>query len=159
MTRDTERNEDAVYAAIAVARGHGVVVTLECNEITMMRNITARIDNECVTMSYGEFGTEPDGLLVAFQIAECVRQLLGHAEVGRVAQLEAELSKYKATVKRMAFDAEMNADKPTKEFVVDVARVHYRTLGVVADMLMDHGVITTHELLLDICQQIREMKP
>ena len=74
-----------------------------------------------------------------------------------IVQLKAELDKYKAAVKQLAFDLEMA--QSTSRSSVDEKIIRKFALEQAADYLMDHGCIRTGAELEQVCDQIRKLHP
>lgn len=75
----------------------------------------------------------------------------------RIIQLEAELAKYKDTVKNLSFQLEMNS-RGGFGAVVKEDEVRRLALEQAAEHLMDHGVITSGKELVEVCEQIKKLQ-
>jgi hypothetical protein len=75
------------------------------------------------------------------------------AKAGDLAQ---ELKKYKGAVAQLAFELEMAT---MGRAVVKVEAVRKAALEQAAEYLMDHGVVTTGNALVEVCEQIKKLHP
>lgn len=75
----------------------------------------------------------------------------------KIAWLEAELDRYKAAVKQLSFDLEMQSTTPRA--VATEADVRKQTLEMAADFLMDYGVIKSGTELEAVCEQMKKLHP
>jgi hypothetical protein len=91
--------------------------------------------------------------MVINELLEGVRRNNGD-EANRVGELERELTKYKAAVKDLSFKLEM---ANTGRAVVKESEVRKFALEQAAEFLMDHGVITTGNELVEVCEQIKKL--
>lgn len=88
-----------------------------------------------------------------------IAQLLDRARNttgAQVAQLQADLSRYKDAVKKLSFDLEM---AQTGRAVVSEAAIRKAALEQAAEFLMDHGVVTSGGELETVCEQIKKLHP
>jgi hypothetical protein len=66
-----------------------------------------------------------------------------------------DLNKYKDAVKSLAFDLEMA--QTGANALVSESAVRKAALEQAAEFLMDHGVITTGNALVEVCEQIKKL--
>ena len=89
-------------------------------------------------------------------IAQLLEARGGRTTSAEVAQLQADLARYKDAVKRLSFDLEM---AQTGRAVVNESAVRKAALEQAAEFLMDHGVITSGGELETVCEQIKKLHP
>jgi len=90
-------------------------------------------------------------------IDELLKDDKGSSSKQRIAQLEAELAKYKSTVKSLSFQLEMS-NRGGFGSVVKEDEVRRLALEQAAEHLMDHGVITSGKELVEVCEQIKKLQ-
>jgi len=78
-------------------------------------------------------------------------------QMGLVLEVRVTLHHYKDAVKKLAFDLEM-AQGGGRSYVNEAA-VRKACLEQAAEHLMDHGVITTGNALVEVCEQIKRLHP
>jgi hypothetical protein len=151
-----------LQAALALAKERGIQIDMieefRFNQIVVRGKLGDRVYDRRIDRS-SVLQTEDLDLLYADAHYTVIDALLqdkkrGFVEEGRIAELERELTKYKAAVKDLSFKLEMAG---TGGAIVKEYEVRKFALEQAAEFLMDHGVITTGNDLVEVCEQIKKL--
>jgi hypothetical protein len=151
-----------LQAAIALAKTHGIHIEMvddyNRDQIIVRGKLGERICATHINASLARDAKDVDRLYSDYYYM-VINDLLKDKERSgngedRVAELERELAKYKAAVKDLSFKLEM---ANTGRAVVKEFEVRKFALEQAAEFLMDHGVITTGNELVEVCEQIKKL--
>jgi hypothetical protein len=149
-------------AALALAKKHGIQIDMideyMSDQIVVRGRLGDGVYERRINRS-SAFQTKDLDLLYADAHYMVIDELLqgsrrNNSDHHRVAELERELAKYKAAVKDLSFKLEMAS---TGRAVVKEFEVRKFALEQAAEFLMDHGVITTGNELVEVCEQIKKL--
>lgn len=161
--------KSALQAAKDLASEHGIKIEMTddymMNAVVVRGRIGEGVDRyECkeVIDRVRVLGVHPNDVenFYAAVHRRVIAQLLeargGRTTSAEVAQLQADLARYKDAVKKLSFDLEM---AKTGRAVVSEAAIRKAALEQAAEFLMDHGVITSGGELETVCEQIKKLHP
>jgi hypothetical protein len=149
-------------AALASAKEHGIKIEMIdeylFNQIVVRGKLGDRVYDRRIDRS-SALQTKDLDLLYADAHYTVIDALLqdtrrNSSDHHRVAELERELAKYKAAVKDLSFKLEMAGAGGA---IVKEHEVRKFALEQAAEFLMDHGVITTGNELVEVCEQIKKL--
>lgn len=131
-------------------QSQGITMVYQTDPLTCMTHVRLQMGEKSIYNTFSEF--EDIDLRIRAMVSE-----LKDDNRSELDELKMELVKYKAAVKQLSFDLEMQATTPRA--VATEADVRKQTLEMAADFLMDYGVIKTGTELESVCNQMKKLHP
>jgi len=128
----------------------GITMVYQTDLMSEMTHVRLQKGKQHIYHTFSNY--EDVGMHIKSMVAD-----LNADDRSEVDSLKAELERYKAAVKQLSFDLEMQSTTPRA--VATEADVRKKTLEMAADYLMDYGVIRTGSELENVCEQIRKLHP